>query len=107
MFGPWPIRFKDVVRPHHIGIVTLVEQLFLNGTEKMEPFRDYAVTETSFPICQMDKDFIAKIMHLDWRERPTAETLLMDDWFTARPGDSGEDKAGSSDVETPELTDSD
>jgi hypothetical protein len=107
MFGPWPIRFREVIPPQNVGIVTLIEKLFLDGTEKMEPFSNYEVTGTSSPICQIDKDFIAKIMNLDWRERPTAETLLMDDWFTARPGDSGDDEAEYSDVESPGLTEFD
>jgi hypothetical protein len=28
-----------------------------------------------------DKEFISKIMKLDWRDRPTAQELLNDRWF--------------------------
>lgn len=33
-------------------------------------------------VCKKDKDFIGKIMMMDWRDRPTANELLQDEWFT-------------------------
>lgn len=32
-------------------------------------------------VIKKDKDFILKIMKMDWRDRPTAEELLQDEWF--------------------------
>ena len=36
---------------------------------------------TGREICKKDKDFIGKIMMMDWRDRPTAKQLLEDEWF--------------------------
>jgi hypothetical protein len=44
---------------------------------KMTQF--YRTTERE--VCKNDKDFIWKIMKLDWRERPTAKELLEDEWW--------------------------
>ena len=32
-------------------------------------------------MCREDNEFIGKIMKLDWRDRPTARELLVDDWL--------------------------
>lgn len=32
-------------------------------------------------VCKKDKEFIGKIMMMDWRDRPTARELLEDKWF--------------------------
>jgi hypothetical protein len=36
---------------------------------------------TEREIVKKDKDFIRKIMKLDWRDRPTARELLEDEWW--------------------------
>ncbi|KAG4435377.1 hypothetical protein IFR05_009120 [Cadophora sp. M221] len=46
--------------------------------EKLKPFRYLRERE----ICDSDKDFVLRIMELDPRDRPTAEELLQDPWFT-------------------------
>jgi hypothetical protein len=33
-------------------------------------------------ICAEDKTFLSKIMKYDWRDRPSAEQLLEDEWFS-------------------------
>lgn len=36
---------------------------------------------TEREVCKRDKEFIRKIMMLDWRDRPTAPELLKNEWF--------------------------
>jgi hypothetical protein len=36
---------------------------------------------TENEVIKKDKKLIGKIMMLDWRDRPTAEELLRDEWF--------------------------
>jgi hypothetical protein len=36
---------------------------------------------TEKEICKADKDFLGKIMRMDWEQRPTVKDLLKDDWF--------------------------
>jgi hypothetical protein len=36
---------------------------------------------TEKEVCQRDKEFLGRIMKLDWRDRPTASQLLKDPWF--------------------------
>lgn len=36
---------------------------------------------TEREVCKRDKEFIGKIMMMDWRDRPTANALLEDEWF--------------------------
>jgi len=50
--------------------------------EMMTPFRFVTEREVS----KEDKEFILKIMKMDWRDRPTAKELLQDEWFE---GDEG------------------
>lgn len=45
--------------------------------EAMTPFRFVTEREVS----KEDKEFILKIMKMDWRDRPTAKELLQDEWF--------------------------
>lgn len=51
--------------------------MFLNPPESMTPFS--RVTERE--VMEEDKEFILKIMKMDWRDRPTARELLKDEWF--------------------------
>ena len=44
---------------------------------QMTPFQQTTDSE----VCKKDKEFIGKIMMMDWRDRPTAEALLADDWL--------------------------
>jgi hypothetical protein len=36
---------------------------------------------TDREVIKKDKDFISRIMKLDWRDRPTARELLEDEWW--------------------------
>jgi hypothetical protein len=47
--------------------------------EKMTPF----ARTTEKEVIKKDKDFIEKIIMLDWRDRPTAKKLLEDEWWDA------------------------
>lgn len=45
--------------------------------QDLRPFRN--VTERE--VVKKDKNFIGKIMKLDWRDRPSAKELLRDEWW--------------------------
>ncbi|KAG4444420.1 hypothetical protein IFR05_000011 [Cadophora sp. M221] len=51
-----------------------------------KPFRQ--VTRREIP--PADRDFILKIMKLDYRDRPTANQLLEDEWFSEKSEDTRE-----------------
>ncbi|RWA07302.1 hypothetical protein EKO27_g7801 [Xylaria grammica] len=57
-----------------MSIVYLMEMI---PQDTMTSFR--FVTERE--VAKEDKDFVLKIMQMDWRDRPTAEELLRDEWF--------------------------
>lgn len=48
--------------------------------DKLTPFRYLSERE----ICRADKQFVLKIMKLDPRDRPTANQLLQDEWFSEK-----------------------
>lgn len=77
-FGPFPISYKEIANEDQqeaiIGIMSAVKP------EDMKPFRYISERQ----ICDADKAFLLKIMQLDPRDRPTAEELLRDEWFTER-----------------------
>lgn len=56
---------------------TVLYLMKLNPPENMTPFG--MVTERE--VVKEDKEFILKIMKMDWRDRPTAKQLLKDEWF--------------------------
>lgn len=43
---------------------------------------------TEREVGKKDKEFIGKIMRMDWRDRPTARELSGDEWFE-EDGDEG------------------
>ena len=45
----------------------------------------YRTTERE--VGKKDKEFIGKIMMLDWRDRPTTKELLADEWFQEEDGE--------------------
>jgi serine/threonine protein kinase len=45
--------------------------------ETMKPFH----LTTTREICEEDKEFVLKLMRLDPRDRPSAKSLLEDEWF--------------------------
>lgn len=50
---------------------------YLNPPESMTHFSRVVERE----VIKEDKEFILKIMKMDWRDRPTAKELLADEWF--------------------------
>ena len=76
-FGPFPLSYKEIADDETLAILTYV----MHGVppEKMKPFG--RITERE--ISKEDKAFILKIMKLDPRDRPTANELLQDEWFTS------------------------
>ncbi|RYC55664.1 hypothetical protein CHU98_g10549 [Xylaria longipes] len=74
-FGPIPAKVQEIFNEETLtSIVYLME---LVRPETMTPFR--FVTERE--VDREDKEFILKIMQMDWRDRPTAKELLQDEWF--------------------------
>jgi hypothetical protein len=74
-FGPFPAKISDIASPEHIqSILWLMQEI---PHEKLTPFSWTTEKEVS----RGDKDFIGKIMMLDWRDRPTAKELLEDEWW--------------------------
>ncbi|KAG8164264.1 hypothetical protein KVR01_006182 [Diaporthe batatas] len=74
-FGPFPFKIREIVNDETFQTVLYLMQL--NPPESMTHFS--RVTERE--VVKEDKDFILKIMRMDWRDRPTAKELLEDEWF--------------------------
>lgn len=74
-FGPFPSKIREIVNDETFQSVLYL--MHLNPPEKMTPFS--LVTERE--VIKEDKEFILKIMKMDWRDRPTAKELLEDEWF--------------------------
>ena len=77
-FGPFPPKIREIVTDETFTSVFYLMQLI--PPEKMTPFRQ--VTERE--VTREDKEFILKIMQMDWRDRPTAKELLQDEWFSTK-----------------------
>ncbi|KAF2272540.1 STE/STE20 protein kinase [Westerdykella ornata] len=74
-FGPFPAKYEDITKPETItAILYLMHEIPQSQTT---PF--YRTTERE--VCKKDKEFTCKIMKMDWRDRPTAKDLLVDEWF--------------------------
>ena len=74
-FGPFPPKYEEIASPETIAaILCLMEEIPQSQTT---PF--YRTTEKE--VCKKDKEFIGKIMMLDWRDRLTARELLENEWF--------------------------
>ncbi|KAH6627936.1 kinase-like domain-containing protein, partial [Chaetomium tenue] len=81
-FGPYPQSYESFNDPDTITIIN-----FINHQEP--PAKPFArVTTREIPLA--DKKFLLKIMKLDPRDRPTAEELLADEWFTEESEDTRE-----------------
>lgn len=74
-FGPFPPKIKSIVNDETYQSVLYL--MHLNPPESMTPFS--LVTERE--VVKEDKEFILRIMKMDWRDRPTAKELLQDEWF--------------------------
>ncbi|PVH71412.1 serine/threonine protein kinase [Cadophora sp. DSE1049] len=74
-FGPFPAKYEEIASPETIAaILYLMEEIPQSQTT---PF--HRTTEKE--VCKKDKEFIGKIMMLDWKDRPTAGELLENEWF--------------------------
>jgi hypothetical protein len=74
-FGPFPAKIAEIADPETVQSILLLMKNI--PKEKTTPF----VRGTEREVNRRDKVFISKIMKLDWRDRPTAEELLEDEWW--------------------------
>jgi hypothetical protein len=76
-FGPFPAKVAEITDPETVlAIVWIMERI---PGEQLAPFSRITQREVS----QRDNIFIANMMRLDWRDRPTAKELLEDEWWNA------------------------
>ncbi|KAI0164014.1 kinase-like protein [Xylariaceae sp. FL1272] len=80
IFGPFPTSYNDFSDEETKFIINSMN----SGPPPRKPFS--RVTEKEIP--PADRDFLLKIMKLDPRDRPTAEQLLADEWFTEESEDT-------------------
>lgn len=73
-FGLFPESFQEIADDNAKTTLQIIHDVGPPGV----PFHRVARREVS----PADRDFILKIMKLDPRDRPTAEELLEDEWFT-------------------------
>ncbi|KAI0413181.1 STE/STE20 protein kinase [Xylaria grammica] len=74
-FGPFPAKAREIFNDETLMSIVYTMEMILQDT--MTSFR--FVTERE--VAKEDKDFVLKIMQMDWRDRPTAEELLRGEWF--------------------------
>jgi serine/threonine protein kinase len=75
-FGPLHERFKEIADAERLEICAGAI-VYIQENQKWLPFSESEDDELARP----DRDFIAKMMKLDPRDRPTARELLQDAWF--------------------------
>ena len=75
-FGPFDDSFEETADAERLAICTGVV-VYIQENQKWLPF---SMSEDD-EIARLDRDFIAKMMKLDPRDRPTARKLLQDEWF--------------------------
>lgn len=73
VFGPFPPKIRDLVNEDTYQLVIYI--MHLNPPEIMTPFSMVRKRD----IVKEDKEFILRIMKMDWRDRPTAKELLEDE----------------------------
>ncbi|KAM7183116.1 serine threonine protein kinase, partial [Rhypophila sp. PSN 637] len=79
-FGPFPQSYETFNKE---GLITIIQWIHAHGPPE-KPFHRVGPKE----VPPADLAFILKIMKLDPRERPTAEELLADEWFTEESEDT-------------------
>ncbi|PGH34406.1 serine/threonine protein kinase [[Emmonsia] crescens] len=80
-FGPFPGKYGEIAGEMTVrAILYLMQEI---PRPKTTPFRETTERE----VCKKDKEFIEKIMMMDWRDRPTAKDLLEDEWFKEEDGE--------------------
>ncbi|KAI4267209.1 MAG: hypothetical protein LQ337_008457, partial [Flavoplaca oasis] len=77
-FGPFNDSFEEIADAERLAICTGAI-VYIQENQKWLPFSMSEDDELTRP----DRDFIAKMMKLDPRERPTARELLKDAWFNS------------------------
>jgi hypothetical protein len=83
-FGPFPAKYEEIANVETVtAILYLMQEIPQSQTT---PFHRTTEREVS----KKDKEFIGKIMMMDWRDRPTAKELLEDEWFK-EDGEGGEE----------------
>lgn len=75
-FGPFPPKIEEVLDEETMETVLGLTAMTVG--EGVTPFRFISQRE----VVTEDKEFILRIMKMDWRDRPTAEELLNDEWFS-------------------------
>lgn len=75
-FGPFNESFKEIADAERLDICAAAI-VYIQENQKWLPFSLSVDDELARP----DRDFIAKMMKLDPRDRPTARELLQDAWF--------------------------
>jgi len=75
-FGPFNDSFEEIADAERLAICTGAI-VYIQENQKWLPFSMSEDDELGRP----DRDFIAKMMKLDPRDRPTAKELLQDAWF--------------------------
>jgi casein kinase II subunit alpha len=76
-FGPFPLSYEEVLDEEQNHLLAAVH-VHVDEQNSRKPF--YLVQDKE--VTQEDKDFICKTMQLDPRDRPTADELLADRWFS-------------------------
>lgn len=79
-FGPFPASFQEIADENARNAMEILDEL--------EPSLTHFSNMATHEVPAADKKFILKMMKLDPRERPTAEELLEDEWFTEEPDDT-------------------
>jgi casein kinase II subunit alpha len=77
-FGPFNDSFEEIADAERLTICTAVI-VYIQENQKWIPFSMSKGDELARP----DREFIAKMMKLDPRDRPTARELLQDAWFNS------------------------
>ena len=74
-FGPFPPKYDEIASQETVAAICwLMDEIPRSQTT---PF--HRTTERE--VCRKDKEFIGKMMMIDWLDRPTAMELLRDEWF--------------------------
>ena len=77
-FGPFKESFREIASAERIEMCKGAV-FYIHENQKWLPFAISVDKELEPP----DRDFIAKMMKLDPRDRPTAKELLKDAWFNS------------------------
>ncbi|KAI9681636.1 MAG: hypothetical protein M1829_000835 [Trizodia sp. TS-e1964] len=74
-FGPFPVKYEEIASQETVtAILYLMHKI---PCAKTRPFRRTMERER----VKRAKEFIGKIMMMDWRDKPTVKELLEDEWF--------------------------